>query len=242
MKINKWIALLLALMLLLAGCSQADENVLELESLFERTEVAMQEGQLFFAGKVLEKTKQDRAITYYDSETEANTFYQVEITEDFFGFLPERTLTVCVMGTDENFVSRSELEKGKEYIFQVNPWAGENEMLFLLPTFHETLPQIEGEYLYYTKGNLRYAVDGNDADYKQMLMELAEQYGYSAKGVGEAITANLKTASQKNAAYFEELEFKTVDTQTVDGIAAYAAEQSKIAAPQTAEQIKEILK
>lgn len=241
MKKLNWMALVLALMLLLGGCSKTEDDELKLESLFERTEVAMQEGQLFFSGKVLEKTKQDRAITYYESETAANTFYQVEITEDFFGFLPERTLTVCVMGTEENFGSRTELEKGKEYLFQVNAWAGESELLFLLPTFYEAMPQREGDYLYYTKGNLRYAVDGGYEDYKQMLSELAEQYGYSAKGVGAAIIANLKNAAQKDAAYFEKLEFKTIDSAAVDAVAAFAAEKSKTAAPETAQQIKEIL-
>ncbi len=242
MKKLNWIAWVLLFAVLLCGCSKSQEDVMKLEDLFYRTEVAMEEGQLFFAGKVLSVQKQDRAITYYDSETIANTFYEVEVTEDFFGFLPERTLTVCVMGTGEHFVSRTEPEEGKEYLFQVNAWAGEEEMLFLLPTFYEALPQREGEYIYYTKGNLRYAVDGGYEDYKQMLKDLADQYGYTAQGVGKAILTNLQAASKKDAAYFEDLEFKTIDSAAIDGIAAFAAERGNIAAPQNAKQIKEILK
>ena len=242
MKKRNWLAMVLSFALLLCGCSKTDENVLKLEDLFHRTEVAMQEGQLFFAGKILSVQKQDRAITYYESETAANTFYEVEVTEDFFGFLPERTLTVCVMGTDEQFISRTEPEKGGEYLFQVNTWAGEEEMLFLLPTFYEALLQRVDEYIFYTKGNLRYAVDGGYEEYKQMLFDLAEQYGYSAQGVGEAILANLQAASKKDAAYFEELKFETIDRAAVDGIAAFAAERSELSAPKNAQEIKEILK
>lgn len=242
MKMLNWIAMILAVAMLLCGCSKSEDDVLTLESLFYRTEVAMQEGQLFFAGKVLNVVKQDRAITYYERETIENTFYEVEVTEDFFGFMPERTLTVCVMGTGEHFVSRTELNKGEEYIFQVQAWAGEEEMLFLLPTFYEAMPQKDGEYLYYTKGNSRYAVDGGYEEYKQMLLDLADQYSYTAQGVGESIFSNLQEASKRNAAYFEKLEFKTIDRATLDSIAAFAAARSKINAPKNAQEIKEILK
>lgn len=242
MKKLNWIAVVLLLALLIGGCSNAKDDVMTLESLFYRTEVAMEEGQLFFAGKVLSAKNQARAITYYESETAANTFYEVEVTEDFFGFMPDRTLTVCVMGTEENFVSRTELEQGKEYLFQVNAWAGEEEMLFLLPTFYEALPQREGEYIYYTKSNKRYAVDGRYEEYKQMLFDLADQLGYSAKRVGEAISSNLELASQKNASYFEALEYQNIDHQTVDKIAAFAKERSSIAAPKNSGEIKGILK
>ncbi|MBR4087089.1 MAG: hypothetical protein IKK30_04445 [Clostridia bacterium] len=237
-----WIAWVLLFAVLLCGCSKSQENVMKLEDLFYRTEVAMEEGQLFFAGKVLSVQKQDLDITYYESETVANTFYEVEVTEDFFGFLPERTLTVCVMGTGEHFISRTEPEKGGEYLFQVKPWAGEEEMLFLLPTFYEALPRREGEYIYYTKGKQRYAVDGGYEDYKQMLLDLADRYSYSAQGVGEAIYSDLQAASKKDAAYFEELDYKTIDRAALDGIAAFAAERGNTAAPKTAQEIKEILK
>lgn len=242
MKMRNWIAMVLAFALLLCGCSKSEDDVLTLESLFYRTEVAMQEGQLFFAGKVLNVVKQDRAITYYESETTANTFYEVQVTDDFFGYLPERTLTVCVMGTGEHFVSRTELNKGEEYLFQVHAWAGEEEMLFLLPTFYEAMPQKDGEYLYYTKGDKRYAVDGGYKEYKQMLLDLADQYSYTDQGVGEAIFSNLQTASKRNAAYFEELEFKTIDRPAIDGIAAFAAARSNTDTPENAQEIKEILK
>lgn len=239
----KFSALLLVIILLLAGCSQTtDESAMKLENLFERTEVAMEEGQLFFAGKVLSVEKKARAITYYESETAANTFYEVEVTEDFFGFLPDRTLTVCVMGTTDHFLSRTELKKGGEYLFQVNAWAGEEEMLFLLPTFYEAMPQREGDYLSYTKGDLRYAVDSGYEEYKQMLSDLAGQYGYSAAGVGKAISENLQLASQKDAAYFEELEYENIDRAAVESIAAFAAERSKLAPPRTGDEIKELLK
>lgn len=242
MKRLNWIAWVLLFAVLLCGCSKAEKDVMKLEDLFYRTEVAMEEGQLFFAGKILSVQKQDRDITYYESETVANTFYEVEVTEDFFGFLPERTLTVCVIGTGEHFTSRTEPEKGGEYLFQVHAWAGEEEMLFLLPTFYEALPQREGEYIYYTKGNQRYAVDGGYEDYRQMLKDLADQYSYSAQGVGEAILTNLQAASKKDAAYFEELEYETIDRAAIDGIAAFAAARSKNGVPKSAQQIKEILK
>lgn len=242
MKRLNWIAWVLLFAVLLCGCSKSQEDVMKLEDLFYRTEVAMEEGQLFFAGKVLSVQKQDLDITYYESETVANTFYEVEVTEDFFGFLPERTLTVCVMGTGEHFISRTEPEKGGEYLFQVKPWAGEEEMLFLLPTFYEALPRREGEYIYYTKGNQRYAVDGGYEDYKQMLKDYADRYSYSAQGVGKAIHSDLQAASKKDAAYFEELDYKTIDRAALDGIAAFAAERGNTAAPKTAQEIKEILK
>ena len=235
-------AWLMLFALLLGGCKGSQEDLIPLEDLFYRTEVAMGEGQLYFAGKVLEKTYEDREITYYESESTSNTFYKVEATDDFFGFLPERTLTVCVMGTGEHFVSRAELEKGKEYLFQVNPWAGENEIIFLLPTFYEAMPQKEGEYLYYTKGETRYAVDGGIQDYKNRIDELAKEYGYTASAVGAAIIKNLQTASERDASYFEKLKYETVDRATIDGIADFAKNKSLASAPQTAEEIKGILK
>ena len=157
MKKIKFLGAVLAALLLLTSCSKSDPSVLSLDTLFYRTEASLAEGHLFFAGKVISAAQQNRAITYYESETEVNTFYQVEVTEDFFGCLPERTLTICVMGTDAHFVSRTELQSDTEYLFDVNAWAGEDEMLFLLPTFYEALPQREGEYIYYTKGETRYA-------------------------------------------------------------------------------------
>ena len=110
----KIFALLLAVVLLLGGCAKAPEGQVEQEVLFEKTAASLAEGHLFFAGRVTSALAEPKQITYYDAEAGKNTFYRVEITEDFFGCLPNRTLTVCVMGNSENFAERENLEKGKE--------------------------------------------------------------------------------------------------------------------------------
>ena len=75
-----------------------------------------------------------------------------------------------------------------------------------------------------------------------MLLDLADPYSYTDQGVGEAIFSNLQTASKRNAAYFEELEFKTIDRPAIDGIADFAAARSNTDTPENAQEIKEILK
>lgn len=244
MKKLKFLCAVLAAMLLLTACSKSDPSVLSLDTLFYRTEASLAEGHLFFAGRVVSATQQNRAITYYDSETEANTFYEVEVTEDFFGCLPARTLTVCVMGTDAHFVSRTELRSDTEYLFDVNAWAGEDEMLFLLPTFYEALPQREGEYIYYTKGETRYAVEGDYAAYKQALFAMAEEQGYGPAAAWNAIQANLQSAAKKDAAYFKELKFEAIDKEAIGQVTAFAADRlAQIkTAPKAWAEIQEVLK
>ncbi len=240
----KWAALLLAALLVLSGCQKNDPGTLDYEKVFAKTAASLKEGHLFFAGKVLEAEHKARPITYYDGETEVNTYYTVEITDDIFGLLPERTFTVCVMGTDEQFTSRTELEEEKVYLFDCTVWMQEEEVILLLPTFYNALPQQEGEYLSYIQENTRYGVEGTYEDYKKELKKMAQEQGYGPEAVLEGAKARLQTATQKDAAYFEALKFKAVDTAAVNATVegAKARLQSAEKLPATEQGVKELLK
>ncbi|MBQ8893769.1 MAG: hypothetical protein IJ043_05095 [Clostridia bacterium] len=214
MKKHNLLALLLALLLLLCGCSGQTESsgTKKLEDLFEKTAASLAEGHLFFTGKVTSALAEAKDISFYEAESEKNTFYKVEVTDDPFGCLPERTLTVCVLGNTENFIDRTPLQKGKEYLFDTTLWVQGEEAVLLLPTFYLVLPERQGDALYYTDQQTTAAVDGSYQDYLDQLRALAEENGYSAAGVLAAAKTRLESAVERDSAYFEALEFETVDS------------------------------
>lgn len=240
----KWAALLMAALLILSGCQSNDPSTLTYETMFEKTASSLKEGHLFFAGKVLEVAQKAEPITYYEGETPANTFYKVEVVEDYFDLLPERTLTVCIMGTTDQFSTRTDLEKNGVYIFDCTVWMHGEEVVLLLPTFYNGLPQWEGEFLSFTEKGVRYAVQGTYEEYKEALKELAEEQGYGPKAVMDAAKARLASAGQKDAAYFEELEFETVDADFIGTTVAAANARLQVAEKlqATNEGVKELLK
>lgn len=243
-KQTKLFALLLAVVLLVSGCAKAPDGQVALEDLFEKTSASLGEGHLFFAGRVTSALAEPKQITYYDAEAGKNTFYRVEITEDFFGCLPNRTLTVCVMGNSENFAERENLEKGKEYLFDCSIWMEEDQVILLLPTFYQALPQREGEKLLRTQGEETAAVKGGYSEYKEKLKSLAAESGYDPALVLQKVKDQLQAASLKDEAYFEKLEFENPDRALINATVAGASARLK-AAEQTEESwkgIKELLK
>lgn len=209
---HRLMALLLAAVLLLSGCGdETGGGTKPLEELFEKTAVSLEEGHVFFTGRVTSVSSEKRTISFYDAETEKSTFYQVEITDDPFGCMPDRDITVCVMGSAENFENRLTLEKNKEYLFDTTLWVQEEAAVFLLPTFYESLPEREGDLLYYTDSSGRAAVDGSYPDYLSRLETLAAENNYGPETVLTAAKERLQGAAERDAAYFEKLEFENVD-------------------------------
>lgn len=242
-KIN-WAAMLLIALLILSGCQKTDPGTLTYETVFEKTSASMKEGHLFFAGKVLEKRVETTPITFYDSEAEANTFYTVQVTDDFFDLLPDRKFTVCVMGTPDQFTNRTDLEKNGIYLFDCSVWMQEDELILLLPTFHNALPRREGKYLSYTENGTRYGVEGTYEDYKEHLKKMAADHGYGAGMAMDHIRDRLTLATQKDVAYFENLGFESIDTALVKATSD-AADTRLLAGAgvaSTAEGVKELLK
>lgn len=223
-------ALLCALTLLLSGCAQTGSGDYSFEEMTETMEYSMAEGHFFFAGKILSAGTNDQMITYYDVEAETNTVYQVQVTEDFFGCMPEEPVTVCIYGTTSNFVARSNLEKGKEYLFDTTLWVQGEEVIFLLPSFYEGMPERAGETLYYTVSGQTALVDGTFSDYKAYLTGLAAEQGYGPERVRAGMIAFLEEAAQKDVAFFEERSFTDLDQTHLTLTAATAAallEQTK---------------
>ncbi len=243
-KQTKLFALLLAAVLLVSGCAKAPDGRVELEDLFEKTSASLAEGHLFFAGKVTSALSEPKQITYYDGEAGKNTFYRVEITEDFFGCLPERTLTVCVMGNSENFAERENLEKGKEYLFDCAVWMEGDQVILLLPTFYKALPRRAEEELLLTQGEETVAVKGSYSEYKEKLKALAEESGYNPSLVLQKVKEQLQAASLKDEGYFEKLEFEKPDGELINATVAGASARLQAAeqAANTWEGIKELLK
>lgn len=240
----RWAALLMAAVLLLSGCQKNDPGTLTYETMFEKTEASLKEGHLFFAGKVLQVDQRAELITYYDGETPANTFYTVEVVEDYFDLLPDRNLTVCIMGTTDQFSTRTDLKAEEVYIFDCTVWMQGEEVVLLLPTFYNGLPCREGEFLSFTEKGVRYAVEGTYEDYKESLLALAEEQGYGPAAVMKHINDRLASAAQKDAAYFEELEFETVDADRIGATVAAANTRLQEAKnlQSTNQGVKELLK
>ncbi len=217
------IALLLALGMLLglSACKQ-EAGEMGTESLLETAEISMGEGHFFFVGKVLSAVNANRMITYYDAVTEQNTFYQVEITDDLFGCLPQKTLTVCIYGTSEHFSNRKPLEKGKEYFFDVRLWVDEEKAVYLLPTFYDALPEKRGEKLYLTNHDGAYDL-GKAADYREALLKLANRTGYGAKTIMAGMESQLELAvKNSNKAHFEEVKVTGTDEAFLAKVTAVA--------------------
>ncbi len=243
MKKCSWLILLALLLTLLGGCS-GDAGILKSEKVFMRTETSVQEGHLFFTGKVLSVSKLPEQITYYDEPVDQNTFYEVEVTDDYFNCIPDRTVTVCIYGTVANNVSRHELQKDGEYLFDVTAWMRGNEVVFLLPSFYSVLAEREGEYLYYTEADLRYSIDATYEEYKEALIALAEQHSYGPALVFQKIKANLEQAKTRDEAYFKELKFKAVDgTAIATTVAGAKLRLQQLSATQeTWEGVRKVLK
>ncbi len=209
---HKLMTLLLAVAVLLSGCGrETSSGTKPLEELFEKTAVSLEEGHIFFTGRVTSVAAEKKMISFYDAETEKSTFYQVEITDDPFGCMPDRAVTVCVMGSAENFESRLPLEKNKEYLFDTTLWVQEEEAVLLLPTFYESLPEHSEDLLYYTSHEGQTAVDGSYQDYLDRLLALAKEKNYGPEAVLTAAKERLQSAVERKATYFEELEFENVD-------------------------------
>lgn len=244
MKKHNLAALLLALMLLLCGCSEKTSGTKDLDELMEKTAVSLEEGHFFFAGKVTSAMAEAKMISFYDAEAEKSTFYKVEVTDDPFDCLPARTLTVCVLGNTENFSDRMTLEKGKEYLFDTTLWVQGEEAVLLLPTFYLALPERDGAILYYTDQEGKALVNGSYQDYLERLLELAEQESYGPGTVLEAAKNRLQSAAERGTAYFEELEFTNLDSaalSTTVQTAAALLEQAGRTEPTWA-GIRELLK
>ncbi len=241
---NRFIALLAALLLLLAGCGPKNVGEISMEELLEKTPVSMQEGHFFFTGKVTEASAMARMISFYEIEAKKSTFYQVEVTDDPFGCMPERTVTVCILGNAETFVERIALQKNKEYLFDTSLWVQEDEAVFLLPTFYESLPEREGDALYLTTADGRSMVDGSYEDYLTRLQALVAENDYTAQRVLDAAKDRLKSAAERDAESFEELKFETIDREALSKTNQKAADLLKQAesAENTWRGIKELLK
>lgn len=237
--------LLLALCLLLTGCKDSGESAVKpMEELLEKTPASLAEGHFFFAGTVTSSATLPEMISYYETETEKNTFYTVEVTDDFFGCLPDRTLTVCVLGSTENFGSRAMLEKNAEYIFDTSLWVQEEEPVFLLSTFYEALPERSGESLFYTTGQEGKAVvSGSYQDYRARLLALAEEAGYGPELVLSAAKDRLQSAVERDYAYFEALSFTVADSAAlaITNQTAAALLDSAAATPASWEGIRGLL-
>ena len=247
MKKHNLIALMVVLLLLLCGCKQeeaAAEGSMKLEELFARTAASVEEGHFFFAGKVASAMAEKKMISFYDVETEKSTFYKVEVTEDPFNCLPDRTLTVCIMGNTENFPDRNVLEKGKEYLFDTTLWVQEEEVVMLLPTFYEVLPECREEALFYTDQSTTVVINGTRADYWAQLKKMTEEKGYAPQTVLSGIQGRLQQAIERNADYFEELKFEALDRAALSRTVTTAEallEQAKNTEP-TWGGIEELLK
>lgn len=208
---QKLFALAAAVLLLVSGCSAPAETSYKLEEVTLTLDNALEEGHFFFAGKVLTASTTQQMITYYDVDAEAHSVYQVQVTEDYFECMPEEPITVCVYGTKSNFNERVNLTKGEEYIFDVTLWVQEDQVMYLLPTFYESMPQKDGESLYYTADGKTAVVKGGYSAYRSRLLQRAKDLDYTPKRVLDAMAAMMKEASLRDAAFFKEKDFAAVD-------------------------------
>lgn len=235
-------ALLMILCLLLSGCQKKKEGV-PFEDLVLTMENSLEQGHFFFAGKVLSAGNHSTPISFYDLETETNTVYQVEVTEDYFGCMPEEPITVCIFGTKNNVVGRSLLEKDKTYIFDTTLWVHGEEIIYLLPSFYKGMPEISGESLYYTEYNKRDIVNENYAHYKEYLTKKAEDGSYGPELVLTSMKELLTNAAERDEAYFAQKNFEHLDSahlvQTVSTAKTVLKELENTAASWAA--IKEVL-
>lgn len=213
MKRYNVIALLLVLVLLVCGCQgkQDPAGMIKTEELFQKTPAAMEEGHLFFAGRVVSVLAERKSISFYEAESEKNTYYKVEVTEDFFGCLPQRLLTVCILGSSENFSTRKTLEKDTEYLFDATVWVQGEEVIFLLPTFYTGIPHRQGDTVLYTDTEGTKTAECNNKQYVARLRKLAEENGYAPEKVLAHAKKRLGDAAARDADYFRGLKFTHID-------------------------------
>lgn len=224
---NKLFALFAAALLLLSGCAQVKETNYKLDEVTTTLDSALEEGHFFFAGKVLTASTTQKMITYYDVSAEAHSVYQVQVTEDYFECMPEEPITVCVYGTKSNFNERVNLTKGEEYIFDVTLWVQEDQVIYLLPTFYESMPQKDGESLYYTADGKTAVVKGGYSAYRSHLLQRAKDLDYTPKRVLDAMAAMMKDAALRDAAFFKEKDFAKVDETLLKRTTTKASELLK---------------
>ncbi len=238
-----WISLLLAMTLLFSGCSAAPTGAPGgFEALFTTTETSLNDGHFFFDGIVLSVETEDRQISYYEAQMGKNTFYQVQVADDYEGCLPGEVVTVCVLGNYESFPNRETLKKGEEYQFDTALWVQGDQVVFLLPTFYTTLPARRGDQLYAGAEGKLQAV-GTYAHYREELRARMEQTGYGPATVLAGVKESLQNAVEKNAQYFEALQFTDMDAAALNTTAQNAAARLQRAneALETWEGIKTIL-
>ena len=222
MKKHNLVGAFLLILMLICGCANREEKG-DLELLFSTAETSFQTGRFFFAGQVQGIKNDERLITYYDAPMGKNTFYSVKVTEDFFGCMPERNITVCILGNSETFPNRATLEKGKEYLFETALWVDDQEAIFLLPTFYSALPRLADGKLYALEAG-KELLCGSLEDYKITLMERAEEQKYAPATLLSGMKEQLKNAvSRKDVAYFKERDFKNVEKETLQKTAHIAA-------------------
>lgn len=217
---RKFAALLLAVALLLSGCGRGAPET-DLDPLFTATETALSAGDFFFRGKVVSVLSTSRQISFYEADMGGNTFYGVEVTDDYFGCMPERIVTVCVLGSKEGFPNRTTLIKGREYLFDVSLWVQGEEPVFLLPTFYSALPEYRDGTLYWFDGEETVS-PGRFEDYRARFDALAASYG--PETVLTAVRERLALAAERNSGdFFTDLGFEQVDTDLLTQTAETAA-------------------
>lgn len=211
------LAALLAAALLLGGCAGGGREEYErFDELFVQTQASLEEGHFFFSGRVLSVVTGRQIISYYEAQMEKNTFYQVEVTDDYFGCMPDRIITVCVLGSAENFSDRETLVKNREYLFDTALWIQEEEAVFLLPTFYSALPEQRDGTLYLNDAEGAY-IPGTYAQYRSRLAALAEEAGYGPQRIMEAVRAQLQSAADKSSAdYFAQRGFEQIDADALE--------------------------
>lgn len=216
-KILRIFALLLVLSLLLCGCGEKKSELqAEMDSFLQDAETALAQGEFLFVGKVLGKVTEDRLITYYDADMGENTFYSVEVTEDLYGCMPDRTITVGILGNSETFPDRTPLSKGKEYYFQTYLWVEGDQIIFLLPTFYTALAEREAGMIYATINGERHFC-GSEEEYREALKQAEERAEYGPMAVWKTAEASFGAAyGRSTAAYFEKLEISVKDPETLE--------------------------
>lgn len=214
--LHKILALLLVAALLLCGCaSKKQEEQAKMDSLIEGVEGSFGSGDLLFIGKVLGRAAEDRLITFYDADMGKNTFYSVEITEDLYGYMPDRVITVAVLGNSETFPDRTLLSKGGEYYFRAHPWVEGEDVIFLLPTFYTSLAEREEGMIYTTIGDVRYQC-GSEEDFLKAIKEAEERAEYGLSRVWRCTEESLAAAyGRSTVEQMEELKIAVKDPQTL---------------------------
>ena len=209
MKKTKWMAWLLMGVLLLSGCAE-EETETHMDQVFITTQSALEGGHFFFSGKVLGVSTEERLISYYEAEMGKNTFYSVEVTEDYYQCMPDRNITVCVLGSGETF-RREGLKKDREYIFDTTLWVEGDQTIFLLPTFHSYMPELQNGEVYIPVDGEAVSC-GSYEEYREQFDALAAKAKYCPQTVLDAVKLALQGAAERvDPALFKKMGYKNVD-------------------------------